>query len=226
MNKETARSLLMDYLYDELEEEQRLAFEEALTRFPDLRADAEKLSGVRSLLTHLPVKDPQEQLLLLDPSKSGFLQWWNEFLSGWLPLKKSYRLAFGFSFLIGLFVVLGSLTRMSVSINNNGFNLSFGEVQETAQPAFTPEQVDYLIQQVKQENARMVSEAVQAVQANQEEKLEKTLFNFADYIEQQRLADLNLISDGLVSLEESYSDRFHRTDLVLGEIIQTVNESN
>jgi len=72
----------------------------------------------------------------------------------------------------------------------------------------------------------MISDAVQSAQQQQENELEKTLVNFADYIEQQRQSDLQMISSGLYDMEETYYDRFRQTDQVLGELIQTVSTGN
>ncbi len=115
---------------------------------------------------------------------------------------------------------------MNISLNDSGFELAFGEKQEIVQQGFTAEQVDYLLQQMREENALMVSEAVQAVQQSQDEKLEQTLINFANYVEQQRIDDLQFISSGINNMEEVYYDRFRQTDQVLGELIQTVSTRN
>lgn len=226
MNKETARSLFMDYLYDELEQDQRNELEQFLAEHPELQKELDELGNVRSMLQHLPVQDSAEQLVMVEPDTAGFQSWWNKLVENWIPKNGFVRAGFAMASLLILFVVMGAVTNMNVSINDNGFNLAFGEQQEPAQPGFTPEQVDYLLQQVKEENALMITEAVQALQESQDDKLEQTLFNFADYMEEQRRNDLRMISSGFNNMEEVYYDRFRQTDQVLGELIQTVSTRN
>ncbi|MEX0722807.1 MAG: hypothetical protein WD053_02965 [Gracilimonas sp.] len=226
MNKETARLLFMEYLYDELEQDQRKELEQFFADHPDLQKELEELADVRSMLQHLPVQDPAEQLVMVEPDKSGFQEWWNELVTGWLPNNGFARAGFAMASLLILFVVTGAFTKMNISINDNGFELAFGERQEIVQQGFTAGQVDYLLEQVRQENAVMVAEAVQAIQEAQDQKLEQTLVNFADYVEQQRRNDLQMISLGINNMEEVYYDRFRQTDQVLGELIQTVSTRN
>lgn len=226
MNKETARSLFMDYLYDELEQDQRKELEQFLANHPELQKELDELGDVRSMLQHLPVQDPAEQLVMVEPDKSGFQDWWNELIGGLFPRSGFARAGFAMASLLIVFVVMGAFTNMNISINDNGFELAFGEKQEIIQQGFTPQQVEHLLQQVKEDNAIMISEAIQTAQQQQENRLEKTLVNFADYIEQQRQSDLQMISSGLYNMEETYYDRFRQTDQVLGELIQTVSTRN
>ena len=226
MNKETARSLFMDYLYDELEYGQRKELETFLSQNPELKKELDELSNVRSMLSHLPVQNPTEQLVMVEPNKSGFQEWWNELIGGLLPGNGFARAGFAMASILLVFVVIGAFTKMNITVNESGFNLAFGNKQEIIQQGFTPQQVEMLLQQVKEENAIMISDAVQAAQQQQENRIEKTLINFADYIEQQRQSDLQMISSGLYNMEETYYDRFRQTDQVLGELIQTVSTRN
>jgi hypothetical protein len=216
----------MDYLYDKLEQDQRKELEAYLSHNPGLKKELDELGDVRSMLQHLPVQNPAEQLVMVEPERSGFQDWWNEMIESWLPASGFVRAGVAVASIFILFVVMGAFTNMNISINDNGFELAFGEQQEIVQQGFTAEQVEYLLQQMREENALMVSEAVQAVQQTQDEKLEQTLINFANYVEEQRRSDLRVISSGLTSMEETYYDRFRQTDQVLGELIQTVSTRN
>ncbi|MFD2531061.1 anti-sigma factor family protein [Gracilimonas halophila] len=226
MNKETARSLFMDYLYGELEQDQRKELEIFLSQDPELQKELDELGDVRSMLQHLPVQDPAEQLVMVEPNKSGFQDWWNELIESWIPTNGFARAGFAMASVLILFVVVGAFTKMNISVDNGGFNLTFGEKQEIIQQGFTPQQVEMLLQQVREDNAVMISDAIQQAQQQQENRIEKTLVNFADYIEQQRQSDLQMISSGIYNMEETYYDRFRQTDQVLGELIQTVSTRN
>jgi len=177
------------------------------------------------MLQHLPVQDPAEQLVMVEPDKSGFQDWWNEFINSWIPQSNFVRAGFAMASLLILFVMLGAFSQMNISVDDNGFQLAFGEPREPVQQGYTAEQVEYLLEQVRQENAALVASAVESVQQKQDEKLEQTLINFADYMEQQRRDDLQMISSGLNNMEETYYTRFRQTDQVLGELIQTVSRN-
>ncbi|MTI87380.1 MAG: hypothetical protein FH748_05365 [Balneolaceae bacterium] len=225
MNKETARMLFMEYLYDELEEDQKTELENFLDANPALKAELEELSNVRSMLSHLPVKDPAGQIVLVEPETNSWFNWWNNFIDSLILRSKIAKAGFALGMCLLLFISIASLTKMNVKMGSDGFHLSFGEPQ-TVQQGFTADQLEQLITQVKEDNARMVAQLVETAQEEQQKQFEETLINFADYVEQQRTSDLKLISTGLTNLDETYYDRFRQTDQVLGEIIQTVSRND
>jgi hypothetical protein len=226
MNKETARSLFMDYLYDELEADQKNELDHFLSQNPELKKELDELAEVRTMIVHLPVQDPAEQLVVVQPKRDGFTYRWRHIIETLLPKNGFAKAGFALASVLVVFVILGALSKMNITVNEEGFNVAFGNPPEVVQQGFTPEQVNYLLQQMKQENALVVEEAVQAVQKNQTDRLEKTLINFADYMEQQRQEDLQMINSGLLTMEKTYYNRFRKTDQVLGEIIQTVSNRN
>lgn len=225
MNKETARELFMDYLYDELNSTQKKELEQFLSLHPHLQKELEELSDVRSVLSHLPVQEPARQFVMMEPGKAETKSSWDKFIHALIPQNGFALAGYAVATCLILFAVIGAFTQMSLTINDNGFNLAFREPQEVVQQGFTAEQVEYLLQQLKEENALMVSDALQTMQENQDEKLEQTFIDFARFMEQQRTRDLQLISSGLNNMEETYYDRFEQTDLVLNEIIQTVSRN-
>ena len=121
-----------------------------------------------------------------------------------------------------LFVVMGALTKMNITTNDRGFQLTFGE-QPPVQTGYTAAQVELIINQVQRENAQMISEYVLATQEQQDLQFQQTLTTFAQFLEDRRESDLEQFSYSLTSLEENTYNRFRQTDQVLGEIIQTVS---
>lgn len=225
MTKEDARNLFMDYLYGELDTEQTKKLEVFLDKHEDLKQEFEALTETRSLLQHLPVQNPAEQLVIMEPEKEPFAKetnWWNALQSFLIPQSRFARTSFTMAIFVFLFFVMGAFTNMNFSMGENGFSLAFGE-QSPIQTGYTAAQVEMIINQVQQENAEIINEYVLAAQEQQDLQFQQTLSTFATYLDNQRESDLELFNYSLTSLEETTYNRFRQTDQVLGEIIQTVS---
>ena len=225
MTKDNARTLFMDYLYGELDAEQTRELELFISKHEDLKKEFEELTETRSLLQHLPVQSPAEQLVIMEPEKetaATLESWWSKLSSLFLPQSGFGRTGFAMVTFVFLFFVMGALTDMNISVEDGGFKMTFGE-QPPVQSGYTAAQVEMIINQVQQENAQMINEYILAAQEQQETQFKQTLSTFAEYLDNQRESDLQLFNYSLTSLEETTYNRFRQTDQVLGEIIQTVS---
>ena len=225
MTREEAQILLMDYMYGELNEEQSRELKLFLETDPELKQEFEELSQTRSMLQHLPVQSPAEQLVIMEPettSSSPSESWWSKLSSLLIPQSGFAKAGFAMTTFVFLFFMMGSLTNMNITTGDDGFRMTFGE-QPPVQTGYTAAQVEMIINQVQQENAEMINEYVLAAQEQQEAQFEQTLATFAQYLDNRRESDLELFNYSLTSLEETTYDRFRQTDQVLGEIIQTVS---
>ena len=225
MNKEEARLLFMDYMYGELDQDQEQELLSYIRQHDDLRQELEELTEAKSLLQHLPVESPKEQLVIMEPEIKATTHWWKGLFSSLIPASTFARTSFGLVASVFLFVILAASTDLNMSLNDNGFNLTFGE-QPPVQQGFTPEQVQLIVDQVQRQNAQMVNRIVTDAQVQQNLLLDETLSSFASYLEDQRNYDLQQIAQGITSLEQTTFNRFLQTDQVLGEIIQTVSYEN
>ncbi len=225
MTREEAQILLMDYIYGELNEEQSRELKRFLESDPELKQEFEELSQTRSMLQHLPVQSPAEQLVIMEPettSSSPSESWWSKLSSLLIPQSGFAKAGFAMATFVFMFFVMGSLTNMNITTGDDGFKMTFGE-QPPVQTGYTAAQVEMIINQVQQENAEMINEYVLAAQEQQEAQFVQTLATFAQYLDNRRESDLELFNYSLTSLEETTYDRFRQTDQVLGEIIQTVS---
>lgn len=225
MTKEDARLLFMDYMYGELDPNQEQKLLSYISQHDDLQQELEELTEAKSLLQHLPVESPKEQLVIMEPETNTTTHWWKGLLSSLIPTSTFARTSFGLVASVFLFVILAASTDLNVSLNDNGFNLAFGEPQ-TVQQGFSPEQVQLIVDQVQRQNAQMVNQIVTDAQVQQNLLLDETLEGFANYLEDQRNYDLQQITRGITSLEQNTFNRFRQTDQVLGELIQTVSYEN
>lgn len=225
MNKEQARLLLMDYMYGELDEAKKSELLDFINQHDDLKQEFEELTETQSFLHHLPVQDPAEQLVIMEPTKASSEGFWQSILSALTPRNAFAQAGFGVAVLAFVFIVTGALTGLNVSYTDAGVQLGFGEIP-TAEKTFSATQVEQIIQQIQRDNVALVQQVVADAQEQQNIQLEETFASFASYLESQRTNDLQLISSGLEDLKENTFTRFRENEQVLGEIIQTVSYGN
>lgn len=224
MTKEQARDLLIDYMYGELDSLLQKQLEATLEQYPDLKAELDRMMDTRQMLAHLPVQEPKEQFVMMEPEQpeASTSNWWSGLMEFLKPQSGVGRFAMAMASFAFLFLALGSLTNMNMSFKEGNFELSFGE-QSNTPTGYSAAQVEMLINQVRQENAELVSQMIVAAQEEQELQFQQTLSTFAEYLDDQRTSDLELIDYSLANFEETTYNRFVQTDAVLSEIIQTVS---
>ena len=222
MTKEEARILFMDLMYGELSKDKASELQFFIEQHADLKQEFEELSGAKSILQHLPVQSPSEQLVIMESNREPSKHWFSALFDSLIPVSTFAKTGFALASFVLLVFVLGSFTKMAVRTGENGFSITFGE-QALVQTGYTAAQVELIINQVQQENAILVNEIVWAAQEQQELQFQQAFASFADYLNEQRNTDLQLINYGLINLEETTYNRFRQTDQVLGEIIQTVS---
>lgn len=225
MNKEEARLLLMDYMYGELDETKKSQLLDFINQHDDLKLEFEELTDTQSFLHHLPVQNPAEQLVIMEPIKSLAEGFWQSILTALTPRNPFAQTGFGIAVLAFVFIVTGAITGLNVSYNDTGVQLGFGKTSE-AEKSFSAAQVEQIVQQIQRDNVALVQQVVADAQEQQNIQLEETFASFASYLDGQRTNDLQLISSGLEDLKENTFTRFRENEQVLGEIIQTVSYGN
>ncbi|MDX2302867.1 MAG: hypothetical protein NW226_08705 [Microscillaceae bacterium] len=121
MNAKPDQNTLMAYLYDELDATQKAEVEAYLTQHPELSEELYQLEETRNILSNLeglepeiptfilPEKPPISLINIPKASKSTFL-----------------RNMLASAAMICLLMLLGSLTRLHIALENGNFSLSFG----------------------------------------------------------------------------------------------------
>lgn len=222
MNKEEARLKLMDYIYGELSEAEEKEFLAFVAQHNDLQQELNELTDTQSILTYLPVQDPAEQLVLMEPKKKGTPSFWSQLSAFLIPQHTFARTAWGVATVAFVFIVTGAITGLNISFTDAGMQLGFGNNQST-EKTFSATQVEQIVQQIQRDNVALVKQVVADAQELQNQQLDETFATFANYLEKQRTNDLTLISSGLEDLKENTFTRFQQNEQVLGEIIQTVS---
>lgn len=227
MNREEARQLLMEYLYDEISADKRTEVEGMIEKDPSLKKELEEMEQTRNLLQLVPEKKSKAPLIMLQPGmrtesssekkqKTGFAG---------LPPAAVTALSIAASILIILFG--SSLAGLQVSSTPEGFSVGFGEVDEVTDNrenvSVTDEDLMRLAEQIRTENSLLISAMMDDLQDQQREQLQEAIQVLNTYYVQQREEDLNIIADGMNQLQVETAYKFLQTDETIENIIYALN---
>jgi hypothetical protein len=222
MNRQEAREKLMDYLYDEMEQSEKVRFEAYLAENPDLQKELEELKGARALLSEAAQDTPQARPFVMPDSISSD----DSGKSARIHRLVKTGIAAAAVLLAG--VLLLAYANLQAGISENGFYLMIGSapIQQATEPApagITEEQVIGLLEQIREENTLIMAAVAEQSVQRQNEQLEEALTLLTAYYQEQRRQDLLLIAEGLSQLEEDTYYRFLRTDETIGDIIYALS---
>lgn len=217
MNDQLARSLFMDYLYEEISEEEKEKLENYLEHNPQLRKELNKLRDTRSLLQKMPEADPARQLLVMEPRNRTFRQWWRQ-AKALLPQSFLGRAAFAAAAGLILFLMVGSVARLHIDTSGEGLSVSMGYTP-TVKPQLSETQTEALVNQIREENAAMLADYAETINQQNREQLQKVVA----YFQEQRIQDLQLVDQTLEEFHDNTSYRLRQTNQYLGQVLQTVN---
>ena len=228
MTEKEAKILLMDYLYDEMDEKQKAEFEKKLTEDPSLKKELDDLKSMRKLIESTPVEEPPHKLMMMVPESDSQAEE-RKRESSTSSIKKIFSkypsattfLAAAASILI---ILTGAaFTGLTVGQTEQGFYLTFGEQPVRTQAGISEEQVYDMMEQIQEENSILMASMIRQLRQDQQEQLDETVAMLTAYYEEQRQEDLRLISRGLVQLQENTYNRFRQTDEALGDLIYAIS---
>lgn len=216
MTEQEAKSLFMDYLYNEMESKEKQEFEQFLKQHPALAEELKELSDTRSLLQHVPLKTPSHKLVMMNPETAPGKQWiHNQYTRAAMAIAATF-----------LMVILSfSLIDVQFGQSGQGFFVTFGNQSPAAatEQGMNEEEVYELIEQIRAENALLLASVVEQSEEQQRLQLEQTIETLTNYYDQRRQQDLLLITEGLAQLEEETYYRFLQTDEALGDLIYALS---
>ncbi|MEO1022408.1 MAG: hypothetical protein AAFW89_07675 [Bacteroidota bacterium] len=227
MTKEEARNYLLDYAYNELNEPLKSEFEAILKTDASLRQELTDVTGTRSLLQHLEAEAPAEQLVMMPeqaPAEPA-MNWWTALKSVLFPSGPMLRGAYALCLVVMVVVGASSFTSFTAYQKDGQWMISIGN-PPVIQEGLTNEQVLEVVNQVQQENVLFMTRYMDAVQLQQQDQFEQAITQFANYLEERRLNDLELISNDLTTVQENTANRFIMNEQLLDELIQTLAYSN
>jgi len=222
MNDQLARSLFMDYLYDEISAKDKERLENYLETRPSLQEELDKLQQTRKMLQQLPAAEPDRKLLVMEPRKRSFSQWWKE-AQNLMPQTIWGKSGFAIAASLILLLLIGSVAKIHISSTDAGYSVSLG-YQPVVNEDLSARQVEALITQIRSENAAMLDEYAETLQRQNREQLQQLV----QYVDQQRMQDLQLIDYNLNQVQQANSYRWQEANRFLGEVLQNIslNENN
>ncbi|MCK5737544.1 zf-HC2 domain-containing protein, partial [bacterium] len=198
MNCDEAKLLLVDFLYDEIENKDRLQFEAHLSECDSCRQEVAALQSNSRILQKWDVETPRLNMLFLQEKKSI----WHSFrerISTVLPAKTAWgpRIAWG----LGAAVVLLSLVNLNIESKNGDFALSMSLFPKPATLA-SGSADSPAIQLTRGEQITLMETMLQQSETRHRAEMTATLSSYAERLEQQRLADLQLIGTSIEQFQQ------------------------
>src|SRR5699024_449915 len=119
MNKQTARSLLMDFLYDEISEPDEKKLIIYLDNHPEMKEELNELRKTQKLLQQAPPVEKSASLRIVEPRSRSFSGWLRD-AKMLLPKTGWGKTALAAAACILLLLVIGSLARVQISSSRTG----------------------------------------------------------------------------------------------------------
>ncbi len=221
--KEEIQNRMMDYLYDEMNDQEKEAFEALIRKQPELQNELDELRMTRDLMNAHPTAVPPFQPILNTETESKTDQQQKGRILKLSPFVRNL-MAIAASLLI---VILGmALAGVEAGSTENGFYVTIGNPPEqpiVAEPDLTEENVVAMLEQMKSEQALLFAGLMEEVQSQQNEQIDELFTLLTDYYEERRQQDLRMIAAGMNELEYETQNRFNRTNTALGSLIYALN---
>lgn len=220
MNEQEAKLKLIDYLYDEMTDEEHRQFEKVLSESPELQRELREMQATQKLLQDEPGEIPHKNLLLIGPeTPKKETPTEPETKSRFFYLKTAAAIAAA----ILLTVTAFAFVDLQIRQTEQGVLISFGDQPSFEQPLQEPqiseEEVYALIGELQEKNSRLFSEILEETRREHRQQLEDVITTLTNYYDQRRQQDLILISEGLAQLEEETYYRFLQTEEALEDLI-------
>jgi hypothetical protein len=144
---------LLDYLYNEMTEGEKAAFEKRLAEEPALMSEYKALKGIRDQLGQLSDKEVVEPISVWESSDKKKR-----------PVSKQINLRPLISIAATLLIimVLGYLTDFSISANKEGFYLGFNKTNVKTEDKLSREEIQTLLSEAIEKNNKQILAVVGA----------------------------------------------------------------
>jgi hypothetical protein len=153
----------MAYLYGESEGEDKEKIDQYLLEHPEAKIEFEKFQKLRKMMSSVEDKEVIAPPIFVDGGRQRFI--WNA---------PYFKMIVSIAASLLLILLVGKITDTRLSVSNNEFRLSFGEVKPEAGPAFSKtENVTLTQQEVQQMINRSLNENNTAMQSDLKESQQK-----------------------------------------------------
>ncbi|MBC8182297.1 hypothetical protein H8E88_14435 [candidate division KSB1 bacterium] len=223
MKCDTIHPLIIDFLYDEITEENKKILQLHLKKCDKCREEVESLKSTSNILQKWEDVEPDYSLVMVT-EKVPLLDNLKEQFQKLFPKPK--KIAFGFAYGIVVIFLLLALANTEISYQQGNFKMSMGLFSK--QPAQNQVEanemlINQLVEKLQQENYYLMKTMIEQSEARQQKQWQSSLVQFNRNLEQQRIQDLNLIGSGLNNFEKNTYKKLERIDNSLYELFRPVN---
>ena len=209
MKCEDAKLLFMDYLYEELEQENVMSFENHMKNCEQCASELASLQQTQKIFHTLPEVEPTETLVFHEVQTRPRFAGWRQLIPTFrLPQLSFARLGVGLALAMVGLLVIGSLTNLEVKYKDSEFAVKMSLFPK-AEQQLTPELREELLAQLREENNAVLTNYMQEQQLKNERKLDVVLASYTEQLERQRQNDLKLIGRGMDVMRQNQDSRFN-----------------
>lgn len=215
------KPLFMDFVYDEISEQDRAVFEAHLSQCDTCQKELEALQKTSNILQQWEDVDPDFNVVMVS-EKVSWVSVLKQRVSQIFPRPK--RLIYGFAYgAVALFLLL-AIANTEISYRQGEFKISMGlfskpQSQEQPENILTQEFLD----QWRKENYYVISSLIEQSEQRQRKERTTDILQLRQEFARQRIEDLNLVGLGLDNIEQNTFRQLKRTDNNLNELIQLIN---
>ncbi len=216
MSCEKIKPLMMDFLYEELGNDDKRRLQEHLDSCAECAKELAALQETHQMLAAMPEPAAGERLVF-QTEPAGRVREWLQTAKALLPRSSAGRLALTGLAALFAFFLFGAMAHLNIVYDHNGLQISMGRAN-----ALDEQRLVQIVEQLQEENARLITRLIAGERMRQQQELDKTLTAFARSISEQRREDLQLIGLGLDAVREQTDQRFAQTDDYLRSLVKQV----
>jgi hypothetical protein len=219
MNKKCNQEMLITYLYDELDPEQKKIWEEHLRECVSCQQEVEHFRALRANME--PSEAPSMPYSIRLPMYASQP---NTVVS--LYQTTWFRVLISSAAAILLILFSAWFTNLRLDWTHNSLTISFDpDTIPSEQPLnASPEDLELLMAQFRNEQSNLVNSLSDSIRQSQQKQFDQTLAAFQRYLEQRRIEDLELIALSLDEMQQINDTRFVETQYMLSQLVNQMNQ--
>lgn len=221
MNCNDLKPLFMDYLYDEISNEDRSLFLVHLAECDSCQKELESLRQTSNILQQWEDVDPDFNVVMVTEKVSRF----SHLKERWTQLlPKPKKIAYGLAYVAVGILLLLAIANTEISYRQGELKMSMGLFSKPSSQQKTDQYLTKeFIEQLQKENYYLMSSLLEQSEAKQRKEMASAILQLRQDFEHKRIEDLNLVGIGLNNIEQNTYHQLRRTDNSLNEIIRYIN---
>lgn len=221
MNCNQIQPLFMDFLYDEISDDDRQMVQAHLSECDSCQRELDSLRKTSQLLQQWEEVDPDFNVVMVTEKVSWFGR-----LKGWVTklLPRPKKIVYGLAYsLVGVLLVL-AVANTEIVYRQGEFNVRMGLFSKPT-PLQTTDNLatQQLLEQLQKDNYILMNSLIQQSETRQRKEIASALIQLRQDVERQRVEDLSLVGFGLDNVEKNTVRQMRKTDNSLNELIRLIN---